>query len=116
MVASKTERLAEFIRRLREAPPVATFDEAYKLICDTINAVEDEMTTIPFDPSKWQTDGRMYPPQFDNVRNVSGRSDVVRFRTRFHNIFIATNGAIQILDVNEEVLLFSKNGANGEGI
>ena len=115
MIVSKKERLAEFIRRLESAPAASSFDGAYEFVCNTINAVEDELTAIPYDPSKWQTDGRMYPPQIDNVRSVRGRKDVKRFRTRFHSLLIAENGAMQIWDVRGR-LIFEKNGANGKGI
>lgn len=59
--ATKQERLAEFLRRLMAAPAASSFDEAYRQLCDILNAVEDELTSIPFDPANWQTDGRMYP-------------------------------------------------------
>jgi hypothetical protein len=35
------------------------FDQAYRQLCDILNAVEDEMTSIPFDPDMWMTDGRI---------------------------------------------------------
>jgi hypothetical protein len=116
MIVSKFERLAEFMRRLNVAPAKSTFDDAYDLVCNTINAVEDELTSIPYDPSKWQTDGRMYPPQLDNMSEVPGRDDVTRLRTRYHNILIANNGAIQIWDVRKSELILSKNGADGKGV
>jgi hypothetical protein len=118
MIARK-ERLEEFMRRLESAPPASTFNEAYELVCKTINAVEDELTTIPFNPEvardQSRTDGRMYPPQLDNMRVVPDRDDVKRFRTRGHNTLIANNGAIQIWDITN-VLIFSKNGADGKSI
>lgn len=93
MNPSKDARFQEYLRRLYEAPPVASGDEALRLIGDTHNAVENEMTDIPFDPARWQTDGRMYPPQADSLRDVPDRSDVKRFRSRGHNTFIRDNGA-----------------------
>ena len=40
------------------------------------------MTSIPYDPANWMTDGRMYPPQPDSKKAVSGRSDVTRYRSK----------------------------------
>lgn len=74
--ATKPERLAEFLRRLRMTPAASDFNEAYCQLCDILNAVEDEMTSIPFDMANWQSNGRMYPPLRDSLRAVPGRIDV----------------------------------------
>jgi len=113
--ATKAERFAEFLRRLVAAPAAANLDEASRQLGDILNAVEDEMTSIPFDPANWQNDGRMYPPQFDSRRAVRGRSDVSRFRSRSHNTFVGDNGAIQIRDLSGRVVL-TKAGADGLGL
>ncbi len=116
--ATKAERFAELLRRLRHAPAAADFDEAYRQIGDILNAVEDEMTSIPYDPANWQDDGRMYPPQMDSVRPVPGRDDVKRFRSKAHNTWIGANGAngaIEILSLSGQVLL-SKPGADGRTV
>ncbi len=113
--ATKAERLAEFFSRLTTAPACSTFDEAYALICRTMVAVEDEMTTLPNNPPTWMTDGRMYPPQMDNVRPVPGRPDVQRFRSRGHNTLIASNGAIKIESTTGKVF-FSKPGADDHAV
>jgi hypothetical protein len=113
--APKSERFAEFLRRLGFAPAAATFDEAHQQLVDILNAVEDELTSIPFDPSNWQTDGRMYPPQMDSLRVVPGRADVKRFRSKSHNTLVSDNGAIEIQTVSGKAV-FSKPGADGRGI
>lgn len=111
-VPSKSERLAELFRRLAAAPPATNAREAKLLLDNTLNAVEDELTTIPFDPSAWATDGRLYPAQEDSRRPVPGRPDVARYRHRSHNTRIGANGSIEISDDSDQVL-FRKPGADG---
>jgi hypothetical protein len=108
----KQERLAEFFRRLEDANPAHSADEALQLIASTLNAVEDELTNIPADPERWMTDGRMYPPQPDSRREVVGHPAVSRYRSRRHNTFVAGNGAVEIRDLDDRVL-FRKAGADG---
>lgn len=103
------------MRRLGEAVPASTFEEARKLIADTLNAVEDEMTSIPFNPANWQTDGRMYPPLDDALRDVPNQPDLKRFRAKRHNIFIRHNGAFEIQEVGGPVLV-SRRGSDGRGV
>jgi hypothetical protein len=107
---TKAERLAEFLRRLAAAPPAADFDEAYRQICDILNAVEDDMTNIPYDPSKWMVDGRLYPPQADHMKLMPGRSDVKRFRSRANATLIGDNGAIRIEDLSGRTILDKPGG------
>jgi hypothetical protein len=115
MAVGKEQRLREFIRRLRSAPPVASFQEARELLGKTLNAVEDELSGVAFDPSNWQSDGRMYPPQDDSERSVPEHPRVRRFRSRRHNTFIATNGALEIRTIDGEVLI-TKPGADGRSV
>ena len=112
----KEERFKEFLHRLDEAPAAGSFGDAYKLLCDVLNAVEDELTTLPFDPENWVTDGRMYPPQMDSIRDVEGQANVKRFRSRAHNTFVADNGAIEIQEVRGAVVVFRKDGMDGRGV
>lgn len=61
------------MRRMEMAAAATDFASAKKLLDDTLNAVEDELTDIPYDPTLWESDGRMYPVQDDNVRSVTDR-------------------------------------------
>lgn len=110
MDVSKEERLAEFLRRLKAAPGAASGTEASDLVADTLNAVENELTTIPYDISASMTDGRMYPPQADSARTVS--QDLTRYRNRGHNTLIHVSGAIRIENIGGTCLL-SKAAQNG---
>ncbi len=113
----KSERFAAFLERLRSAPAAATFDEAYQQLCAILIEVEDALTSIPYNPENWQTDGRMYPPQPDSMREVPERPTVKRFRSRGHNTFIGENGAILIQLVNPaSEVVFSKPGADGREV
>jgi hypothetical protein len=111
----KAERFAEFVRRLGAAPAASSFDEAYSQVCDILNGVENEMTSIPFDPSRWMEDGRMYPPQMDHAFFAVGHPGVIRFRSRHHNTFIGKNGAIEIR-TDAVVVILSKSGSDGRSV
>jgi hypothetical protein len=111
--ASRAERFAEILRRLDGAPAASSFDEAYRQLCDIVNAVEDEMTSVPYDPANWQTDGRLYPPQMDNMKDLPGHPEVKRFRTRRHYVLIGPNGAIEIQERTGRAIL-AKLGADGK--
>jgi hypothetical protein len=113
----KEERFAAFLERLGSAPPASTFQEGYDQLCTVLNEVEDSLTSIPCNPENWQTDGRMYPPQPDSLREVEGHPDVRRFRSRRHNTFLGENGAIEIQTVGSEPeVVFAKAGADGKGV
>ncbi len=114
-IATKGERFAEFLRRLGGATAASNHDEAFHQVCDVLDAVEDDMTSIPNDPANWMTDGRMYPPQLDNVRSVKGRPDLKRYVSRAHRTFIRDNGAIEIRDLKGKVV-FAKLGGDGQPI
>lgn len=116
--SSKRARLAVFFEKLKAASPASTHDEAFDLLAAVLNEVENELTTIPFNPSTWQTDGRMYPPQPDSVRDVAGYPTVKRYRSVGHNTLIADNGAIEImaLPFPGGKVLFSKLGADGKDV
>ena len=111
--ASKSLRLAEFLRRLGRAPAAQSYDEARQQIAAILNAVEDEMSGIPYDPSAWRSDGRMYPPQDD--REVRSEHPAVRrFRSVGHATEIGSKGAIRIRDVNsKQASVLDKAGLDG---
>lgn len=105
--------MQEFFARLERHPPCASFDEAYKGLVSTLEAVEDELTGVANNPANWREDGRLYPPQHDHWSPEGGYPRVTRMRTKGHYIFIATNGAIEVWDRRNNVLEFSKAGLDG---
>lgn len=116
MGVPKQHRLQEVYRRLVEAPAARTFAEMRRQLDDILNAVEDHLTGIPYDPRRWVTDGRLYPVQDDNVYEVEGHPDVSLLRARGSEIYIAANGAIEIRNAGSGVVECSKAGADGRGV
>lgn len=113
---TKAERLALFYERLLAAPAAGSHDEAYALLCSTLNAVEEEHSGAPYNPNAWRTDGRMYPPQKDRVFAVSGFPEVLRYNSFRHDTFIANNGAIEVKIIATGEVHFEKLGSNGKGV
>ena len=113
---TKAERIAEFFRRLERADPAATLEDAFRLVCETLNSVEDEWTDIPFNQETSDSDGRLYPPLRENLRSVPDHPEVKRHRHRFHNTFFAKNGAIEVVEVRSGENVFSKPGSDGKGV
>lgn len=114
-MVSKQERLEEFYRRLSASVAASNLDEALALIRLLLNAVEDELSGVPYDAANWQDDGRLYPPFPDSVRPAQGQPGVKRFRSFRHNTFIAMNGAIEIRTI-DGTLAFCKLGRDGKGV
>ncbi|HTV43005.1 MAG TPA: hypothetical protein VMF08_20745 [Candidatus Sulfotelmatobacter sp.] len=108
---TKAKRLQEFLERLEAAPPAGSADEAFGLIVSTLNAVEDELSGVPFRPENWRTDGRLYPPQED-ARVKSERPSLRKYRSKGHYNFIGLNGSIRIETLDAAVLL-DKPGQDG---
>lgn len=104
-MATKAERLAEILRRLKLAEPVRNAEEAFRLLTHTIDAVEDELSGAPYNPDSWVDDGRIYAPQPDSARPVDGRSDLTRYRSRKHNTFIGGDGSIEIWEIGGPCVL-----------
>lgn len=112
MELSKRARLEEAFRRLADAPDAMTADEMLAQFSNVLNEVENELTTIPHNPSSWASDGRLYPPQRDSVRQVAGHPNVTRYRSVRHNTVIGVNGSIEVSGTDGKVE-FRKAGVDG---
>ncbi|MBB4636719.1 hypothetical protein [Longimicrobium terrae] len=110
----KHVRLQEFYRRLSASPPAQSDDEMFVRYCTLLDQVEDELTGIPYDPSAWMSDGRLYPPQKDRMLRAPA-GHVTVFRSRGHLTRLGENGAIEIVRVNGAVE-FRKAGSDGRHI
>ena len=92
---TKRQRLAEIYRRLRAAPPTATDEEALALLGDVMNAVENELSGVPYDSDEATmlvVSKRMYPPLAD-MQKPTTIVGVRRFNTVQHEILVGLNGA-----------------------
>ena len=88
-----TQRLELFFRRLAEAPPAATAEEALRLVCRLIEEVEDECCPVPREtPAPIKPSGRMYPPQADNIFPLENGD--IEAQTRRHSILCLRDGGI----------------------
>lgn len=115
MKVPKAQRLQEIYRRLAEAPAAGTFDEMRAQLADVVNAVEDELTGVPYDPANWRTDGRIYPVYDDNVFEVAGHPRVTLLRARKNLVYIGDNGSIEIRNATGQAV-FRKPGRDGLGV
>ncbi len=114
---TKRQRLDEVYRRLAAAAPARNAAGALALLAQTINAVEDELSGLPYDQlaSRTMVAGpRMYPPLPDSRRpGIVGGVD--EYAAAKHRILIGANGAMSVRHDLGAVEL-SKPGADGKGI
>jgi hypothetical protein len=103
------QRLAEFFRRLKAAPPAATADEAVALVCRLIEEVEDEYCSVPrTEPPPLTFTGRMYAPREDHMHRQPDGS--ITASTRRHRIVCQRNGAITVIHMTDKSVVFTKPG------
>lgn len=111
---SRAARLAEVFRRLERLPAATSAEEARALLERVLDSVEDEMSGVPKDPSRWKSDGRMYAPQPDSEVRPP-RAGVRKFRTRGHYVLFGSNGAMEVQDLRGRTV-HRRSGADGRGM
>jgi hypothetical protein len=119
MEVDKRERLRVFFGRLNAAPPASTHNAAVALFEATLNGVEDEMSGAPYNLANSPQDGRMYPPQPDNVRpyvNQTGATVGTRHRSAWHITWVGANGAIKIASARDKAIHLDKPGQDGRKV
>lgn len=109
-------RFQLFLRVLTMLPNPSTHDDRRTQLDYVLNYVEDWFSGVPFDPSNWANDGRMYPPQDDSRFAVSGHPDVTMYRTKGHRVYIRSNGAIRIEEVATRCVVLENPGADGQRV
>ena len=112
----KLARLGEFLRRMTEAPAAGGADEALGLITELLDAVEDEHSGVPNDPTGPRADERMFPPIVRYHFAIEGRPDLDGYRQKAHDTIIAANGAILIRVRKTMKIGFEKAGRDGRRV
>lgn len=120
----KRERLIEFIKRMEAAPAVATADAAMASLLAIMEAVEDEFSGVPNDPTGPNADQRMFPPLDEKYSfAIPGREDLRGFFHVDHETIFGANGEILIRtrrtrrNPNAEIrVLLNKPGIDGKTV
>lgn len=110
MPLSKSERIKLVFARLEAAPACSSADEMFEQLSAVMNAVEDEFAQVPFSPSTWMTDGRLYPPQPDQ-RLADPSPGVRRYRSVGHWTDISEDGALRISRRSDGAIELTKASA-----
>ena len=105
--------MAEVFRRLERMPAAASGEEGRANLENVLDKVEDELSGVLKDPSRWQSDGRMYMPEADS--QVNAPTGVQKFRSRGHYVLFGSNGAIEIQDLKGKTV-HERSGADGRGV
>lgn len=111
-VRTRAGRLEEFFRRLLLAPTCRSADSAFEHVRVILNAVEDELSGIPYDPCHPRRDGRLYPAKASYRCRVPGRPDLRRYRFKAHTVYLGASGAILIRH-NQDGVVLEKPGSDG---
>ena len=103
------QRLELFLRRLAEAPPAGTAEDALQLVCRLMEEVEEEFCPVPRQtPAPDDFTGRMYAPQADYTDPTPGGG--LSARTRKHQILCAKDGGIRIIHRPTDTVVLVKKG------
>lgn len=112
---TRTQRLAEYFNRLRQQPASCSAEEALARLSQTLMEVEDELSGIPSQeppPPPNRPDGRMYPPQADNLQRLHDGN--ITARTAGHLIELGVDGSITIRNVRTGEIDFHQAGVRRE--
>ena len=103
------QRLELFFRRLAEAPPAASAEEALRLVCRLIEEVENEHCPVPREtPAPSDFRGRMYAPQADRIERWP--DGTIKAMTRRHRIYCCADGQINVFHKITKALVLNKAG------
>jgi hypothetical protein len=114
MALPRKERFELFLQRLEGADPADSAESALALLRRILNEVEDEHSGVPYNPDNWQTDGRLYPPLDDRVKEAPGRPGMLVGSSLQHLSYFGANGAIQVYHKRARAVVLDKPGADGK--
>jgi hypothetical protein len=117
--ATKRERIAVFLEIARCVPPVATQDQAKRLVDEILTAVEDEFSGVPNRPDDGLADGRMYPAH-EKFRRPSENPKMSIYAHLGHISIFGINGSFRIVAKGKgqfpEQILLDREGDDGRKI
>ena len=103
------QRLELFYKRLTDAAPAASAEEALALVCRLIEEVEAEFCPVPREtPPPEDFTGRMYAPQEDRIDRR--RDGIIIAEMRHHRTTCFANGGIVIVHKPSNVTALHKEG------
>lgn len=113
---TKGERVAELMRRLEASPPADGAEAALRLVTSALDAIEDQHSGAPNDPTSPMADERIWPPIAKYHFEIQGRPDLDGYRQRGHETVIGANGAILIRTRRDGRVILDKPGRDGRKV
>jgi len=105
MPIPKSLRLDEVFRRLENAPPAYSRVSAHKLVRDTLNEVEDELTGLPMYHQKRMS---FFSLEIDGWKDLNKNPCSINLNS--HVAYLYDDGAIKIVRGNDSGCIFEKQG------
>ncbi|MDC8832910.1 hypothetical protein [Alteromonas gilva] len=101
----KSLRLDEIFRRLENAPPADSRASAHKLVRDTLNEVEDELTGLPM---YHQNRMSFFSLEIDGWKDLNKNPCSIHLNC--HVAYLYDDGFIKIDRINDSECIFEKPG------
>lgn len=105
MPISKSARLNEVFSRLEKAPAADSRESAHRLVRDTLNCVEDELTGLPM---YHQNRMSFFSLEIDAWKDLNKNPCSINLNS--HVAYLYDDGAIRIDRINDSECIFQKPG------